>query len=265
MMTKPLEFDHAVILVNDLEQASADYQKLGFTVVYGGQHADGRTHNALIVFQNGTYLELLAPTQPETLLHIDPHDRSSFLFMFEQGEGFGGYALLSQSLQADVADMQQRGLNVRLRPAGGRARPDGQVLRWQSAMLDGTMTPFFIQDDTPRHLRVPNDTDSIRHENGATGVSSITVTVRELRAGIELYRAGLGAEPQSNLNSDLEEPTTAYFSLNTCTLILDSRQADTARADGDMLHNLSIQSPISAFTTLDTQRTHGARIAFQPF
>ena len=52
--------DHIVILVHDLEAAVRDYTALGFTVVPGGEHADGRSRNALIAFADGSYLELIA-------------------------------------------------------------------------------------------------------------------------------------------------------------------------------------------------------------
>ena len=51
------QFDHAVIFVSDLEKAIADFADLGFDVVRGGSH--GSTENALIIFANQTYLELL--------------------------------------------------------------------------------------------------------------------------------------------------------------------------------------------------------------
>ncbi len=52
--------DHVVILVKDLAQATADYTELGFTVVPGGEHSDGASHNALIAFADGSYIELFA-------------------------------------------------------------------------------------------------------------------------------------------------------------------------------------------------------------
>jgi catechol 2,3-dioxygenase-like lactoylglutathione lyase family enzyme len=57
-MTLPL--DHVVILVAELERAIADYTTLGFTVQRGGTHAGGSTHNALVGFADGSYLELIA-------------------------------------------------------------------------------------------------------------------------------------------------------------------------------------------------------------
>src|SRR2546430_17587272 len=51
--------DHVVIMVPDLEAAIRDYTELGFTVVRGGSHPTG-THNALIAFPDGAYVELIA-------------------------------------------------------------------------------------------------------------------------------------------------------------------------------------------------------------
>lgn len=52
--------DHLVILVEELEDAVAGYEELGFTVTPGGEHADGLTRNALVPFADGTYLEIVA-------------------------------------------------------------------------------------------------------------------------------------------------------------------------------------------------------------
>ena len=55
--------DHLVIVVPELEAAVATYRGLGFTVVPGGRHPIG-THNALIAFTDGSYLELIAFFEP---------------------------------------------------------------------------------------------------------------------------------------------------------------------------------------------------------
>ena len=62
--------DHLILLVNDpstassqrtsaLEHAILVFSQLGFQVVRGGTHADGLTSNALIVFPDGVYIELI--------------------------------------------------------------------------------------------------------------------------------------------------------------------------------------------------------------
>src|SRR5947208_13694479 len=50
--------DHLVIIVKDLPQAAKDYEQLGFTVVPAGRHPVG-SHNALIAFRDGSYLEII--------------------------------------------------------------------------------------------------------------------------------------------------------------------------------------------------------------
>ena len=209
-----LRFDHAIILVHDLDQAIAQYREKGFNAYFGGQHADGKTHNALIVFADGSYLELLAPTLPELLNGIDPNDRTSLLFLLTQGEGLGGYALLSDGLEADVEAMQGRGLGVVLSSPNGRARPDGQQIRWRAAELDdGTMTPFFIQDQTPRVLRVSDEPSVTAQPNGVTGVVGLEIGVPDLADGIRDYEMMTGISAEQGANQ-------ARFKLNGVTFVI---------------------------------------------
>src|SRR5262249_58019959 len=51
--------DHLVVAVPDLDAAIESYQSVGFHVVRGGRHQVG-THNALVPFADGVYLELIA-------------------------------------------------------------------------------------------------------------------------------------------------------------------------------------------------------------
>ncbi len=51
--------DHLVVVTRDLGTAVAGYRALGFTVTPGGRHARA-SHNALVAFADGAYLELIA-------------------------------------------------------------------------------------------------------------------------------------------------------------------------------------------------------------
>lgn len=240
----PLYLDHVVILVNDLHAAIADYRALGFNAFFGGEHTGGKTHNALIVFQDGTYLELLAPTDPALLKSVNAADRSSFLYMFQDGEGFGGCAFASDDLVSDTTAMQARGLDVQLRPPGGRARPDGQELRWRSAMIGDSMTPFFIQDETPRVLRVPNEPEKTTQPNGVLGAAGLHIQVSDLQAGLQRYQAIFGMEP-----------TATQFTVRGVTLSLSA-------APGDRLVAIALRAGVSR--TLDPALTHQTHIELVP-
>ena len=59
--------DHVVQVYRDLdaELARSDSPWRGFNVVAGGVHADGVTHNALVIGSNATYIELVGFRDPE--------------------------------------------------------------------------------------------------------------------------------------------------------------------------------------------------------
>lgn len=165
-----LRLDHAIIAVDDLAAAMSDFAALGFNVLPGGVHASGATHNALIVFRDGTYLELMALTGQPAL-----PDTPDYSFLFANGEGFAGMCLSSNDLESDVATIRARGGSIDDPSDGGRLRPDGVGMRWRSAWIDGQPLPFVMEDLTPRNLRVTDDPAATAHENGATGLIGATV------------------------------------------------------------------------------------------
>src|SRR5215218_9474674 len=150
--------DHAVILVNDLAAAQRDYVALGFTVVAGGENAGGRTHNALVAFADGSYLELIAfkpplPGQPAPSGEegLSPLSRR-WLARAAAGEGLLDFALLPTAMADDVAAARARGLALDGPFPGGWRRPDGQEIAWQTATSPTPDLPFLCGDVTPREL-----------------------------------------------------------------------------------------------------------------
>jgi catechol 2,3-dioxygenase-like lactoylglutathione lyase family enzyme len=180
--------DHVVILVDKLERAIVDYETLGFTVLVGGEHADGSTHNALVSFADGSYLELLA-FQAEAPQHRWWRHRAG-------GEGLIDFALLPSDPDADVAAAQTRGLPMIGPLDGGRLRPDGERLQWKTAIAATDDLPFLCGDVTPRRLRVAGGV-ATEHQNGVRGIREIVVAVAALNASSERYRQLLGKAPES--------------------------------------------------------------------
>ena len=167
--------DHVVLVVRDLAEAVADHRKRGFTVTPGGEHLGGLTHNALVGFQDGSYLELIA-------FHDLPaaRGRHSWAPVAERGGGWADFALLSDDLRGDVAVLGE--LVARPPEDGGRTRPDGVAIAWRVARLHGPL-PFLIQDLTARELRVPGG-DSAKHANGMSRIDQVMVdAVDPVRVG----------------------------------------------------------------------------------
>jgi hypothetical protein len=222
----PLSLDHIVIAVADLDAAHADFSKLGFTVLRGGEHANGITHNVLVIFEDGAYLELIAWKRP------DPGNRWSDVF-HTAGEGFVDYALLPDDIAAVVANAQARGLDIEDPVFGGRNRPDGERLEWRTARSPGSDVPFLCGDVTPRSLRVQEGAVR-RHANGVTGVAELVVAVRDLDASLARNAALLpDATPERREASVGGSParTVAFTLGNGSRVILASPTGPGSLAD----------------------------------
>ena len=164
------QLDHVVFVVRDLASAMTDHRRRGFTVTPGGEHADGVTHNALIAFADGTYLEIVAFRDPARAL------THRWWKIAADGGGFADFALLSDDLNADAAALADV---VNTPPKeGGRIRPDGVELKWRTAVLKAPL-PFVIEDLTPRELRVPGGA-AVDHANGARGIASVVIGAVEI-------------------------------------------------------------------------------------
>lgn len=164
------QLDHVVFVARNLQAAIDDYRRRGFTVTPGGEHADGVTHNALIAFADGSYLELVAFRDPARAL------THRWWKIAAGGGGLADFALLSDDLAADISALQEL---VSIPPQqGGRIRPDGVELKWRTAVLKAPL-PFVIEDLTARELRVPGGA-AAEHANGAKGIASVVVGVTDI-------------------------------------------------------------------------------------
>jgi catechol 2,3-dioxygenase-like lactoylglutathione lyase family enzyme len=226
MVSLPL--DHLVIAVDDLETASRDYHDLGFTVVQGGVHANRATHNALIAFADGTYLELLAATGGAPLAGM-----IDFGVLLKHGEGLVGFALRSADLDADAVRLRAAGFAVGDVIPGERRRTDDTVLRWKLALLDEGFAPFLIEDVTPREWRVSSDPAVTAHANGALGVRGVEIAVRDMASAERRYAQLLGA--------------------------LDASGPVTLRAAGGGSTGLYAVRLVGARTRLPVEQAHGVR------
>jgi hypothetical protein len=213
-----LRFDHALVAAFDLAAAKAEFESLGFTVIPGGQHSGGLTENALVTFAQGNYLELIAPTSRELLEHPPQPGPSNYLFLFNSGEGFAGYAFDAPNLNAEVERVRSNGIDIGDPQPGGRRRPDGVQLAWRTAMLPDTRSPFFLTDDTPRDRRIREDSEITTHPNGAVGVTGIVIPVENLERAVAWHEVFLGVP--SRAGSSRVGAAIAEFQIGGFSLML---------------------------------------------
>jgi hypothetical protein len=254
-----LSLDHLVILVPDLATAITDYTALGFTVVPGGTHADGATHNALVVFADGSYLELIAFLRDAPTHRWGGHAARGH-------SGFIDFALLPlPDVAAVVAGAVARGLAYQGPSDGGRLRPDGERLVWQIGTPPAPDLPFLCGDVTPRALRVPEG-DLRRHANGVTGVAAVTVAVGDIAIACTQYAALLG-QPGELLPLTGLGLAQARFTLGGAALLLVGPAAGAHGPAAQALHaalggrhagviGLALRGPAAAM--LSQTRSHGA-------
>lgn len=266
-----LSLDHIVIGVHDLEATIVDYTTLGFNVQRGGDHPGRSTHNALVVFADGSYFELIAWKQPA------PQERWWQLLQ-RHGEGIIDFALLPRSVADTVAQAGQRGLVLDGPLEGGRLRPDGERLHWQTARPPSPDLPFLCGDVTPRALRVPEG-DVRVHPNGALGVASLAIAVQDLDAALARYRALFGDGGQVSIGQPVPLPggavRLAVIAFGGSALVLSSPRESTAgpssplaqrlaaRGDGPYALVLRTADAAQPGGALDAARAHGALIEFE--
>lgn len=237
----PMKLDHVVIVVASLEQAVADYQRAGFSVLAGGRHPGRNTANALIVFDDGAYLELIAYSAPS------PEERW-WRVLDVAGEGLVDFALWPLDIDAAVAAARERGLAELTAVPGARNRPDGVRIAWSSARQRRHDLPFLCADITPRELRVPEG-PARRHANGARGIACVQVAVQDLPASLARYRLLLGS---GAVGQD------GRVRLDGLEVQLQARPG-LARDEGPCALTLAGPGTREALV-LDPALTHGARI-----
>ncbi len=189
--------DHVVIKVDDLEAAGEDYTGLGFSVAQGGAHERWGSRNALVPFDDGSYLELIALGAGRGGGPGSEHSRMERRLLAREGvlEGLVDYALLPGDMGEELARVRACGLDFAGPLPGGRVRPDGQAVSWEMGLPDRPDLPFLCGDVTPRGLRVPEG-EARAHPNGAMGISEVAVAVEDLEASADRYEALLGVGPE---------------------------------------------------------------------
>jgi catechol 2,3-dioxygenase-like lactoylglutathione lyase family enzyme len=186
--------DHLVIAVPDLTTAIGNYEALGFTVVPGGRHPVG-THNALISFQDDSYIELIAFYQP--------NPEHKWWAPLQRGGGLVDFCLQTDNLLGDTALFRTAGVDIDDPSPLSRTRPDGYQLKWVLSIPRGAhrgVAPFLIQDETPREERVPRQ---MVHRNGVMGISRVTVAVDDIEKVVPWYAAALGQPGEEVRNEEL--------------------------------------------------------------
>lgn len=207
----PLKVDHAGVCAYDLQSIQQAFAELGLRAEYGGAHATGGTHNALLGFDDGSYIELIAPQHPDTLSAADAQEWTA-LKPDKAQDCF--WATGSANLKADVERLRQAGIEITDPAPGSRKKPDGTMLQWETAGIKpdkgGDILPFFIEDKTSRSARI-QPSASVKGTELA-GIEIVVLGVKDLDAGIALFRQAFGLPAPAIATDTKFGAKLAYFS-----------------------------------------------------
>jgi hypothetical protein len=177
--------DHVVVVVSNLEQATEQFRGLGFTVSLGG--TNGPTHNALITFQDRTYIELISArsgslrcffwllyTTKLVYLFKPIMSPLSFRFFCWLGgpTGIRDWCIKVGQLKNIIDLLRANNTLISGSEKFTRNKPNLEIAKWFLAAPNDQRLPFFIQDITDAAIRIPSG-DATNHSNGCIGISRL--------------------------------------------------------------------------------------------
>lgn len=201
-----LDLDHVSICGANLDALRQAFTEAGLTPDFGGPHGNGITQMALIGFDDGSYVELIAPVKPGVT-------EGSHWGKFMSGDATPcAWAVGTNVLLQELDRLKKAGIAVTAPERGSRKRPDGMSIEWMTADAGpgtpGSTLPFMIEDQTPRAWRV--QTSASVQGGPAFGVENVVLGVNDLDASIALFRKAYGwADPLTETQKDFGK--LAYF------------------------------------------------------
>jgi Glyoxalase-like domain len=187
--------DHIIWACDDLERGARRFEALtGVSPRYGGVHASGSTHNALVGLGSRCYFEILAPTGPQTPVE----DAWCRLARNAREPRILTYCLRSPRPLSELAQIAAAaGAHDALVSNNGRVTPEGVRLNWQwvAPVFDefGLAFPFFIDWlGSPHPAATAPAKDDVRLAGFAVGhpqAGALLRTLTELGTPIDTYTA----------------------------------------------------------------------------
>lgn len=186
-----LTIDHVTVAGKDLKAMQAKLANVGIESQYGGPHSNHATEMALTSFPDGSYLELIA-IQPNA--DAKAVAANAWAKQMEGAAGPCAWAVRPKDMGAEVLRLEAAGVKVGASERGGRERPDGTRVEWETAQIGaeprGTFFPFLIRDLTPRKNRAyPTGKPTNRD---FSGVTKVVIAVRNLEDAVKRYRKAYG-------------------------------------------------------------------------
>jgi hypothetical protein len=170
--------DHAVVMVRDLDQAAANWKKLGFTISPRGTHSAHMGSGNYTIMLDPDYVELLGVLSPTE------HNAPARAFL-DKREGIERIAFTAVDSADGAEEIRARGYP----PVGPTdferpvTMPDGRLsaakfrtFQWPVAEAPGGVRIFACQHKTRETVWIP---ELMRHANGAKRLRAVLLVAPE--------------------------------------------------------------------------------------
>jgi hypothetical protein len=171
--------DHAVVMVRDLDQAAANWKRLGFTLSPRGTHSAKMGSGNYTIMLDPDYIELLG------VLTETEHNAPARAFLTKRGEGIERMAFTAIDSAAGAEEIRGHGYAA-LGPTDFErpvTMPDGslsaakfRIFQWPIEEAPAEVRIFACQHKTRETVWIP---ELMRHPNGAQRLRQVLIVSGE--------------------------------------------------------------------------------------
>jgi len=171
--------DHAVVMVKDLDQAAANYKRLGFTVSPRGTHSAHMGSGNYTIMFDPDYMELLGVLTPTE------HNAPARAYLDTRGEGIERVAFTAVDSAAGADEIRARGYppvgptdfeRPVTMPNGTISAAKFRTFEWPRAETPGGIRIFACQHKTRETVWIP---ELMQHANGAKRLKQVVIVSPE--------------------------------------------------------------------------------------
>jgi len=171
--------DHAVVMVKDLDQAAANYKRLGFTVSPRGTHSAHMGSGNYTIMFDPDYMELLGVLTPTE------HNAPARAYLDTRGEGIERVAFTAVDSAAGAEEISARGYppvgptdfeRPVTMPNGTISAAKFRTFEWPRAETPGGIRIFACQHKTRETVWIP---ELMQHANGAKRLKQVVMVSPE--------------------------------------------------------------------------------------
>jgi catechol 2,3-dioxygenase-like lactoylglutathione lyase family enzyme len=199
-----VKLDHVIVAVADLDAAVATYETiLGLPAAIRSEHPAYGTRNAIFLFRQGPFLELLAPQSGVTGGFAGRLCNA----LARKGDGLFGMALAPDGLDAAIGRLRTLGLDVPDAIEGSGVSPDGSTRRWRGTMLQpsvwhGAVSMLIEYHDLAWRTELRRSPVSGHDASAVSGIHHIVFDVADAETASDTWEERFGLSRRDTIVSE---------------------------------------------------------------